>query len=310
MPHAGQTVQAEFISGATLKERIVDFVRGASTEITPADEKRLPQLADLLPPRTAVYVAHVPNTTLSCVVKAALTVQRAGFVATPHIVARRINYPHMLRTALAELRAGGIEQILLVAGDVAQATGEFNSTLDILNSGLLEGSGIRRIGVAGHPEGRKAVGPTLLWNALKAKQAFADRTGIKVHIVTQFGLNANAVPDWQRELARNEIRLPVHVGLAGPTPLSKLIQFAILCGIGASLRTVMRNLSAAGSIAELATSPDQHVMRLMQLPVDAQIVAPHFFSFGGAVETSKWIRQVGTGKFEIDMKSGKFRVQG
>ena len=89
MPHAGQTVQTEFISGATLKERIVDFVRGASTEITPADEKRLPQLADLLPPRTAVYVAHVPNTTLSCVVKAALTVQRAGLVATPHIVARR-----------------------------------------------------------------------------------------------------------------------------------------------------------------------------------------------------------------------------
>jgi methylenetetrahydrofolate reductase (NADPH) len=292
-----------------LKERIRHFVRGASTEITPSDEKHLPKLVALLPPGTAVYVAQPPNATLDHVVQTALAVQQAGFTATPHIVARRVNYPHTLRIALARLRAGGVEQILLIAGDAQWASGEFNSTLDILASGMLDHWGLSRIGVAGHPEGHKTVGGSLLWEALKAKQAFAERTGIKLHIVTQFGFNADAIAEWERELVRHEIGLPVHVGIAGPTPLSKLIQFAMLCGIGASLRTVMRNLSAVGSFTELATTPDQHLVRLMQLPATTRVVAPHFFSFGGALHTARWIKQVAAGEFEIDATARRFRVE-
>jgi len=309
MASVGQSVRASIGSDESLKRRIVRFVSGASTEITPADCQLLPQLADLLPSQTAIYVAHVPTATLNHVVKTALAVQRAGFMATPHIVARRITYPHTLREGLMELRAGGVEQILLVAGDTVRAAGEFENTLDILKSGILEQSGIKRIGVAGHPEGQKAVGPSLLWDALKAKQAFSERTGIALHIVTQFGLHANAVPEWEHLLIQHGIRLPIHVGIAGPTSLSKLIRFAMLCGIGASLRTVIRNLSAGGGIADLATSPDQHVMRLMQSSEATQVVAPHFFAFGGSLETATWINRVRSGKFEIDTTSGKFKVE-
>lgn len=292
-----------------LKERIMHFVRGASLEITPSDEQRLPNLAALLPPGTAVYVTHTPNATLDQVVKTALAAQQAGFTATPHIVARRINYPHTLRIALARLRAGGVDQILLVAGDAPRASGEFNSTLDILASGILDHSGLSRIAVAGHPEGHRIVGGSLLWEALKTKQAFAERTGIKINIVTQFGFNADAIAEWERELVRKGISIPFNVGIAGPTPLSKLIRFAMLCGIGASLRTVMRNLSALGSFSELATTPDQHVMRLMQLPATTRVVAPHFFSFGGALDTARWIKQVSAGAFEIDPTARRFRVE-
>jgi hypothetical protein len=77
------------------------------------------------------------------------------------------------------------------------------------------------------------------------------------------------------------------------------------CGIGASLRMVLRNLSAAGGIADVAIGPDQHVMRLVQSSQTTQVVAPHFFSFGGALETARWINRVRGGKFEID----KFHVE-
>ena len=100
-----------------LKERVGNFVRAASIEITSSDQPYLPALRDLLPPHCHVYVSHVPNATLAQVVKTALAVQAAGFQATPHIVARRINYPETLRTALADLTAHGVEQVLLVAGD-------------------------------------------------------------------------------------------------------------------------------------------------------------------------------------------------
>jgi len=294
---------------APLKERIVTFMRAASIEITTSEHGHLPALREVLPPGTAVYVSHVPNATLAQVVGTARAVQAAGFQATPHIVARRINYPETLRAALAELTAHGVEQVLLVAGDTEHAAGEFESTLDVLASGILEKSGVKRIGVAGYPEGQRGLGPTLLWNALKAKQAFADRTGLPLFMVTQFGFNGNALRNWEPELARNDIRLPILAGIAGPAPLSKLIKFAMRCGIGASLRTVMRNLSAVSGIAELATTPEQHVMRLMQLSSSTRVVAPHFFCFGGAIETALWISRVVSGAFVIEPDELKFRIE-
>ena len=175
-----------------LKSRIVSFMGGASTEITPSEESRLPELKSLLPAGTAVFVAHTPNTSFGQVVHAALAVRRAGFLATPHIAVRRVPNAETLRAALAELRAGGVEDILLIAGDAPRPIGEFSGTLAVLESRILEESGITRIGVAGHPEGHSAVASAFLWEALEAKQAFAARTGVSMHIVTQFGLSGSA----------------------------------------------------------------------------------------------------------------------
>ena len=178
-----------------------------------------------------------------------------------------------------------------------------------MESGLIERSEIKRIAVAGYPEGQRGIGHTMLCNALKSKQAFADRTGMPVFIVTQFGFNGNALREWEPELARIDVRLPIVAGIAGPAPLSKLIKFAMRCGIGASLRTVMRNLSAVSEVADLAITPDQHVMRLMQLPSSTHVIAPHFFCFGGAIETARWIGKVVSGHFSIDPTATKLLVE-
>src|ERR1700733_8166222 len=159
----GIATHSSTVEVAELKERIVRFMSGASAEIIPADVGRLPELVKSLPSGTAVYIAHTPTATVADIVHAALLVQKAGFAATPHIVARRIANALTLRKALNELHAGGVNQILLIAGDAPVPVGEFTNTLDILDCGALEASGIRRIGVAGHPEGHKNVGPSLLW---------------------------------------------------------------------------------------------------------------------------------------------------
>src|SRR6202165_1045183 len=161
-----------------LKGRIVSFMGGASTEITPSEEGRLPELRSLLPAGASVFVAHTPNASFGEVVHAALAVRRAGFLATPHIAVRRVPNAEMLRAALAELRAGGVEDILLIAGDAPRPIGEFSGTLDVLEAHILEESGITRVGIAGHPEGHSAVASSLLWEALEAKQAIAARAGL------------------------------------------------------------------------------------------------------------------------------------
>ena len=287
---------------APLRERIASFVGAASVEITPSEERHLAALRDFLPAHSAIYISQVPTATLAQVVKTALAVQAAGFQATPHLVARRINYPETLRSALAELVAHGIEQVLLVAGDTEHPVGEYENTLDVLASGLIEKSGIKRIGVAGYPEGQRGIGHTMLGNALVSKQAFAERTGLPLFIVTQFSFNGNALRDWEPELARIGVQLPIRAGIAGPTPLSKLIKIcdALWGSAPLSCAAVMRNLSAVSGIAELATTPEQHEMRLMQLPGSTRVIAPHFFCFGGALETAQWIKQVALGHFAID----------
>jgi methylenetetrahydrofolate reductase (NADPH) len=283
-------------------------MRGASTEITPSETNRLPELAAVLPPGAAVYVAHTPHASFAQVIHAALAVRRAGFLATPHIAVRRVPDCDTLRAALAELRAAGVEDILLIAGDAPQPVGEFSSTLGVLESRIIEESGITRMGIAGHPEGHNAVATSVLWEALEAKQAFAARAGVKAHIVTQFGLNRAAFKPWERELVRRRILLPVRVGIAGPAPMAKLLHFAIQCGIGASMRVLMRNLSNAAHASDLATSPDQHLLGLLGAPASAQITAPHFFAFGGALETARWMQKIAAGAFDINAKAGQFEL--
>jgi methylenetetrahydrofolate reductase (NADPH) len=212
---------------------------------------------------------------------------------------------------LRELRDHGVEQILLIAGDREQPVGKFTSTLEVLDTGATVDAGMMCLGVAGHPEGHKSVGPTALWNALRFKQAFADRTGSKVHIVTQFGFNPQAICAWDRLLGENGISLPVHVGIAGPTPLPKLIKYAMACGIGASLNSVVKNMSAMGNLARLATSPDEMLVGLVRgcaTQGGTRLTKPHLYAFGGVMATARWIRAVVDGTFELQPDGDRFVV--
>jgi methylenetetrahydrofolate reductase (NADPH) len=309
----GASVTSAPASLEGLKSRVVELMRQASTEITVGDDALLPRLAALLPAGSCVHVAHTPRATLDQVVHLSLAVQQFGLCACPHIVARRIASRSALRSALRELKRGGVEQILLVAGDLDQSLGAFSSTLEILDSGATVEAGIRSIGVAGHPEGHRAIGPEALWRALAQKQAFAERTGTAVHIVSQFSFNLGAVYDWERELGQHAIWLPVLVGIVGPTPLIKLLQYAVRCGVGTSLRAAAHALSAAGEVSRLATTPDLHLIalaRALNAGTARQLTAPHLFAFGGVTKTAQWLRRLVDGQFEIDAEHDRLLMAG
>jgi methylenetetrahydrofolate reductase (NADPH) len=299
------------LEGQALKRAIVDFTRNASTEISTHDEAALPELASTLPAGTAVYVAHTPKATLNDVVQTAIQLQGLGFRASPHIVARRVESQESLQKGLQQLSAAGVEQALLVAGDLPKPLGPYTSTLDIIDSGILQNSSLKRLGIAGHPEGHKQVADGVLLAALRHKQAFAAKTGLKLHIATQFTFDADAIIAWDERLTREGITLPAHIGIAGPTPLTKLIKYAMACGVGASLNSVMKNMTAMSKLARLATSPDEMLAGLVRggaAQGSSRIVQPHFYAFGGVAATARWIRAVIDGKFELKADSDKFAM--
>lgn len=299
-------------SAGELQRAVIDFARKASTEISTLDEKLLPTLAEKLLPGTTVYVAHTPKATLQDVVRVGLTAQSLGFRASPHIVARRIESEAALRAGLKALREGGVEQVLLVAGDLNPPLGPFTSTLQLIDTGALQEAGIKRIGVAGHPEGHRQVDDGTLLAALRYKQSFGQETGIAVHIATQFSFDPEAICAWDRNLTAQGITLPAHVGIAGPTPLPKLVKFAMACGVGASLGSVMRNMGNMAKLASMATTPDQMFLGLIKGRAaysGSRIVQPHLYAFGGAVATADWLRAVAEGAFELDGDGERFAVK-
>ena len=284
------------------REAIQALVRGASIEITPPDAELVPALATLLPAGTVVIVAHTPKATLGGVADAAFEVQAAVFRASPHIAARRLESRSELERALARLAEGGCDRALLIAGDLSRPLGPFASTLDILSSGILEACGLRTFGVAGHPEGHRDVPDGTLWNALAAKQEFASRTGLEVRVFTQFGFEAPRMIAWTRELRRRGIGLPVHPGVAGPASVDKLVRYAVLCGIGASLRAAVSDAGRIASVRKAARSADQVILSLAAARSEAGDIgleSPHFYPFGGTLGTAKWLSAVQNGRFRL-----------
>ena len=91
----------------------------------------------------------------------------------------------------------GVKQVLVVAGDNSDPAGEYTSGLQMLESGLLEQYGIRKVGVAGHPEGHREVADPVLRDALRRKNAYKEKTGANVYVVTQFAFSADPVLAWE-----------------------------------------------------------------------------------------------------------------
>lgn len=293
-----------------MKSRVVEFARAASSEISTMDEKTVPELVGILPQGMTIYIAHTPKASLDDVVRVAIQVQKLGFRASPHIVARRLESEQALRGALDSLVKAGVEQVLLVAGDPPNPPA-YKSTLEVIATGAIEQAGIKRASVAGHPEGHQHVGNDELMAALKYKQAWGERTGVKVQIATQFSFDADANCKWAKSLEDQGITLPINIGIAGPTPITKLVKYAMACGVGASLNKVMGNLTAMANLARMAVGADQMMVAMLR-GCDrygvTRLARPHFFAFGGVLSTAKWLRQVQDGQFEIG-EHDKFAMQ-
>jgi len=286
-----------------LRERIAGFAGLASLEITSSDGALPAALAGRLPAGTVLYVAHTPNATLAQVADVACAAEASGFHGCPHLVARRIASRAELGAALERMRRGGVTRALLVAGDLTPPAGEYASTLDVLDSGVLDRAGLAAVGVAGHPEGNPNIPPAAAWEALARKQDWGARTGVAVHVATQFGFDTGALAAFDRELAARGITLPVHVGVAGPASLKSLAKFAAMCGIGASLGALLTNPGALGALKSLVKTVDEifpAIVRLREGPLAKRLVQPHFFAFGGVMKTVEWLEAVRAARFELD----------
>ena len=260
------------------------FAHRFSLEATRPNAGEIAALAELLPGGTPVYFSAVPTIEPPELIAAAALLRRSGLEPIVHIAARRIRAAADLQNLLASLRGeADVRRLLVIGGDVDTA-GPFTDALAVIQKGRLREAGIEEIGIGAYPEGHARIAPGRLVVALDEKIATATAHGLGVHIVSQFSFSPERIVAWLKQLRACGITKPVKVGMAGPTSVPGLMRYAKRCGVNASLRGLMAG-AAAGLIGNVG--PDR-IIETLSLVGDLGDAAPHYFSFGGAVETARY----------------------
>ena len=273
------------------------FLKGYSIEVMPRTAEKVEDFRSLLPKGTRVYIAHIEGTPIEDMVATAKRIGAEGFDVMPHFPARIIKDKATLVDWVGRYKDVGVKQGLLLAGGVAQPHGDYSTSMQLLESGAF--AGFERLNVAGHPEGNKDIdadgSDRMVMEAARWKSAFAERTDAKMAMATQFCFEAAPVIAWVDRLAAEGVKLPVHIGVAGPAKLQTLIKFAISCGVGASLRVLQKRAMDVTKLL-LPYEPTEFVAELAAHKAKTPgfgIEQVHFFPLGGIKTNAQWVTDNG-----------------
>lgn len=283
----------------TIKDQTADLsdvLDGFSIEVMPRTAGKVDDFRGLLPKGTRIYIAHIEGTPIKDMVATAARLTAEGFHVMPHFPARVIADLTTLGDWIARYQGeADVKQALLLAGSRPSACGDFDSSMQLMETGLFDKHGFERLHIAGHPEGNRDIDANKstrrVDQALMWKQSFADCTDAQLAIVTQFAFQAQPVIDWAARLADMGVTIPIHVGIAGPAKLQTLIKFGITCGVGASLKVLQKRAKDLSKLlvpfepTEIVADFDTHTRD----HPEGLIQNLHFFPLGGIKTNATWI---------------------
>lgn len=270
----------------------------ASIEILAKSLPNDTELLALVPKGTLVYLPDIGGTRgFDETLVAAVRLNTLGYIAVPHIAARRIeSLDQLIDRIAAYSEQAAVTQFLVIAGGLARPAGPLSSTMDLLNTGVFTRYGTKKLAIAGHPAGSPDFPPKIGFAALWEKQEIARELGIEMRIVTQFGFAPGQTLAWLRALPEHSINLPIHLGIAGPASIARLIKYAQLCGVENSLAMLRK---AGSSVVNLAAGYKADALidaltvgRANRTP--AKIEQLHIFPFGGLKPASSWLKVRGS----------------
>ena len=124
-------------------------------------------------------MTFLPGSDPADTAKVAARLRDEGMHPIPHIAARSIKDKDQLKGILKALKdQASVDEVLIIGGGVDNPVGDFDSSMQILETGLIQDHGIGKIGVSGHPEGSPDINADALAHALAWKNEFAKKEGL------------------------------------------------------------------------------------------------------------------------------------
>lgn len=281
---------ADAVFGRSAAKPPMRLLNDISIELLPEHVASFNPSADQLPRGSYVFLTHIAGKPLAVQRDAASALKGKGYEPVPHLAARNFGSVDEYRDHLAELCNRGVDTVLMIGGNPGAEASAMTCAADLLKQPFVGQSGLKRVFLGGHPEGHPNIPAAALKEALVEKIALTRALGLAPHIVTQFAFDGALMARWASDLRASGIDCPIRLGLAGVTSLTKLIRFAMLCGVGASVSALTRQ---SGSILKAMREQDPgDVLKALELGVGSHQLTDtsiHFFPFGGWEKTLDWV---------------------
>ena len=279
-------------------EAIKNFLDGFSIEVTPRAAAKIDNFADLIPKGTLIYIAHIEGTPIEEMVATAKKINEQGFSSMPHFPARIIKDKNVLQDWISKYQnEANVKNGLLIAGGANKPYGEYDSSIQLIESELFDKANFQNLHIAGHPEGSMDIDPDgstkNVDQALSWKNEFSKRTDAKMAITTQFSFDADSVISWANNLKKSGIDIPIHIGIAGPAKLQTLLKYSIECGVGASIKIIQKRAMDLTKLL-LPYKPTTIITDLANYKANNpsfNIEKVHFFPLGGVKQVSDFVKE-------------------
>ena len=279
-------------------EVVKNFLDGFSLEVTPRAASKIDNFADLIPKDTLIYIAHIEGTPIEDMTSTAKKINEQGFQPMPHFPARIIKDKNVLQDWISRYQnEADVKNALLIAGGANKPYGDYDSSIQLIESELFDKANFQNLHIAGHPEGSTDIDPDgttkNVDEALSWKNEFSKRTDAEMAITTQFCFDSKTVIEWANSIKNNGIDIPIHIGIAGPAKLQTLIKYSIECGVGASIKILQKR---ALDLTKLLlpykpTSILRELAEYKSINSDFNIEKVHFFPLGGIKQVSKFVQE-------------------
>ena len=273
---------------ADFRRALIDALKRPRYEILPLDGIA-EEVAVHVPRGVKLTVTASPRQGLDATLELAERLSGAGHAVAPHVSARLIRDTAHLQDLARRLRAAGVDDLFVIAGDPSEPAGEFEGAAALLKAMGALRDRFSEVGISGYPESHHVISDETTIEAMFEKEPMAT------YIVSQICFEAEVIATWVRRVRDRGTFLPIWIGVPGTVDNRRLLQISRKIGLGESARflrahrgwlrrlalpRVYRSTALAKELAPLIADPS------------ARIAGFHIYTFNELERTEDWRRQL------------------
>jgi len=261
---------------------LAELLRRSRFEVLPLDGIE-DQVLEHLQTDTKVTVTASPSRGLEATLDLSERLARAGYPVVPHLSARLVRDRSHLDEVLARLRAAGVKELFVPAGDATEP-GEFQGAADLLEAMGDSRTQFDRIGITGYPESHHLISDEETIRAMFAKAEMAT------DIISQLCFEPDTIDGWIRNVRERGTHLPIWIGLPGCVDHAKLVRITMKIGMGESARFLSHNRNVLGRLLTRQFKPSKLVEQLTPIVTnpDRGVAGFHLYTFNEVGRTERW----------------------
>lgn len=270
-----------------MRDAMRDLVENLHYEIVPMSS--IDEAIAALPAGCCVSVTCSPVKGIAATLEYTEQLIARGDRPIPHLAARLVTGPEEASDIARWVRERGVAEVFVIAGDAPDPAGVYAGSAPFIRDFLAAEPGVRRVGIAGYPDGHAMIDDDELSRQLHAKQALLAEFGVDGWISTQMCFDDVMIRDWIHRERAAGIRLPIRLGVPGVVDRTRLMTMGTRLGIGASLRFLAKNRSTVMHLmAPGGFDPTDMVVAFADDADELGIEALHSFTFNAVADTRTW----------------------